>query len=81
MQVFLNGNDITNREQLHDALSEALELPEWYGRSRVYHREPKSSTRFSASMAQNTGDLKSRLLPRMHRHTIPGAIDSHEADR
>ena len=33
MQVFLNGNDITNREQLHDALSEALELPEWYGRS------------------------------------------------
>lgn len=24
MQVFLNGNDITNREQLHDALSEAL---------------------------------------------------------
>ena len=26
-------NDITNREQLHDALSEALELPEWYGRS------------------------------------------------
>ena len=25
MQVFLNGNDITNREQLHDALSEALE--------------------------------------------------------
>mgnify|MGYP000819147955 CR=1 FL=1 len=28
MQVFLNGNDITNREQLHDALSEALELPE-----------------------------------------------------
>ena len=137
MQVFLNGNDITNREQLHDALSEALELPEWYGRSldalydcltdlsvpttihvehwpqedylqralpviqdaaeeneliqvrledctslcRVYHREPKSSTRFRASMAQNTGDLKSRLLPRMHRHTIPGAIDSHEADR
>lgn len=33
MQVFLNGNDITNREQLLDALSEALELPEWYGRS------------------------------------------------
>ena len=33
MQVFLNGNDITNREQLHDALSEALELPEGYGRS------------------------------------------------
>ena len=23
MQVFLNGNDITNREQLHDALSDA----------------------------------------------------------
>ena len=23
----------SNREQLHDALSEALELPEWYGRS------------------------------------------------
>ena len=33
MQIHLNGNDITNREQLHDALSEALELPEWYGRS------------------------------------------------
>lgn len=33
MQVFLNGNNITNHEQLHDALSEALELPEWYGRS------------------------------------------------
>ena len=33
MQVFLNGYDITTREQLHDALSEALELPEWYGRS------------------------------------------------
>ena len=28
MQIHLNGNDITNREQLHDALSEALELPE-----------------------------------------------------
>ena len=27
MQIHLNGNDITNREQLHDALSEALELP------------------------------------------------------
>ena len=33
MQVFLNGHAITHREQLHDALSEALELPEWYGRS------------------------------------------------
>ena len=33
MQLHLNGNDITNREQLHDALSAALELPEWYGRS------------------------------------------------
>ena len=33
MQIHLNGNDIANREQLHDALSEALELPEWYGRS------------------------------------------------
>ena len=33
MQIHLNGNDITNREQLHDALSEALELPEGYGRS------------------------------------------------
>ena len=25
MQIHLNGNDITNREQLHDALSEALD--------------------------------------------------------
>ena len=33
MQIHLNGKDIANREQLHDALSEALELPEWYGRS------------------------------------------------
>ena len=33
MQVFLNGNELTTRAQPHDALSEALELPEWYGRS------------------------------------------------
>ena len=137
MQIHLNGNDITNREQLHDALSEALELPEWYGRSldalydcltdlsvpttihmenwpeedymqralavlrdaaeenellqvrledcpslcRVYHRAPRISRPSAISRAQNTGLRKSRLLPRMQKHTMPGMVASHDEAR
>ena len=33
MNVLLDGNTILNREMLHDALSAALCLPEWYGRN------------------------------------------------
>ena len=32
-QVILDGNYITTRAQLHDALTEQLQLPEWYGRN------------------------------------------------
>jgi len=32
-QVILDGNVITTRTQLHDALYEQLQLPEWYGRN------------------------------------------------
>ena len=92
MQIHLNGNDITNREQLHDALSEALELPEWYGRSldalydcpslcRVYHRAPRISRPSAISRAQNTGLRKSGLLPRMQKHTMPGMMASHDEAR
>ena len=33
MNVLLDGNTILNREMLHDTLSAALCLPEWYGRN------------------------------------------------
>lgn len=33
MQIVLDGSVITGREQLHDAVSQQLALPEWYGRN------------------------------------------------
>ena len=33
MNVILDGALILNREMLHDTLSTALRLPEWYGRN------------------------------------------------
>ena len=32
-QVILDGSVITGRTMLHDAVSEQLQLPEWYGRN------------------------------------------------
>ena len=29
----LDGNNITNRETLHDTLATSLQLPDWYGRN------------------------------------------------
>lgn len=29
----LDGNNITNRETLHDTLTSSLHLPDWYGRN------------------------------------------------
>ena len=29
----LDGNNITNRETLHDTLASSLQLPDWYGRN------------------------------------------------
>ena len=29
----LDGNNITNKETLHDVLADSLQLPDWYGRN------------------------------------------------
>ena len=58
----LDGEMIRDREMLHDILSDALELPEWYGRNldALYDCLTDISERAEIQM-RNKGALEERL--------------------
>ncbi len=66
----LDGNKLTNRELLHNALAESLSFPNWYGRNldalydclTDFHEEAEIRILHEASLKENLGNYALLLL-------------------
>ncbi len=66
----LDGNKLTNRELLHNALAESLNFPNWYGRNldalydclTDFHEEAEIRILHEASLKENLGNYALLLL-------------------
>lgn len=69
-EIFLNGRQMKNKDQLHDYLKEKLELPDYYGKNldalwdllTTDDRERKIIFVYAADFSSNLGDYGHSLL-------------------